>query len=70
MMSPAEIGQLIRQERKKQGFTQAELAGYCGVGLRFIVELEAGKATAQIGKILHVLQMLGLRISITPKYQP
>lgn len=69
-MSPAEIGQLIRQERKKQQFTQRELEAYCGVGLRFIVELEAGKPTAQIGKILHILQMLGLKISIAPKYQP
>lgn len=69
-MTPAEIGQLIRAERKRQQFTQRELAGLCGVGLRFIVELEAGKTTAQIGKTLHILQMLGLEISISPKYMP
>ncbi|MFI3243028.1 MAG: type II toxin-antitoxin system Y4mF family antitoxin [Akkermansia sp.] len=67
-MTPAEIGQLIRAERKRQQFTQRELAGLCGVGLRFVVELEAGKTTAQIGKTLHILQMLGLKITIAPKY--
>lgn len=69
-MTPAEIGQMIRAERKRQQFTQRELAGLSGVGLRFVVELEAGKPTAQIGKVLHILQMLGLKVSIAPKYMP
>lgn len=43
---------------------QDELAGVAGVGLRFIVDLEAGKPTAQIGKVLQVLQTLGCSIDI------
>jgi predicted transcriptional regulator len=38
--------------------TQKELAMTCGTGLRFIVDLEKGKATCQIGKTLQVFQAL------------
>ena len=44
----------------------AGLAGACGVGLRFIVDLEAGKPTAQIGKALQVLAGLGVTMTLTP----
>jgi hypothetical protein len=49
---------------------QDELAGAAGVGLRFIVDLEAGKPTAQIGKTLQVLAALGCSIEITPPPEP
>jgi HTH-type transcriptional regulator / antitoxin HipB len=59
-----DLGQLIMRRRKDLGMTQAELAGYCGVGRRFIVELENGKASIQMGKALHVLRHLGLRVKV------
>ena len=69
-MTPTEIGTTIRTARKAQGLRQDELAGAAGVGLRFIVDLEAGKPTAQLGKALQVLQALGCTVSIaSPKAQ-
>jgi len=62
--SSADIGALVRTARKEQNLRQDELAGVAGVGLRFIVDLEAGKPTAQIGKVLQVLQTLGCSIDI------
>lgn len=62
--SPTDIGALVRSTRKEQNLRQDELAGVSGVGLRFIVDLEAGKPTAQIGKVLQVLQTLGCSIDI------
>ncbi|WP_105421696.1 helix-turn-helix transcriptional regulator [Neorhizobium sp. T25_27] len=62
--NPADIGALVRSARKEQNLRQDELAGVSGVGLRFIVDLEAGKPTAQIGKVLQVLQTLGCSIDI------
>ncbi|MFC3076378.1 helix-turn-helix transcriptional regulator [Shinella pollutisoli] len=62
--SPADIGALVRSIRKEQNLRQDELAGVSDVGLRFIVDLEAGKPTAQIGKVLQVLQTLGCSIDI------
>mgnify|MGYP005852169717 CR=1 FL=1 len=62
----ADIGNIVRTTRKAAGLRQDELAGAAGVGLRFIVDLEAGKTTAQIGKTLQVLAALGCSLDITP----
>lgn len=53
---------MIRARRKALGLTQTELAGLCGVGARFIVELERGKPTLELGKVLRVLERLGVQI--------
>jgi len=65
-ITPSELGALVRGSRKAQGLRQDELAGAAGVGLRFIVDLEAGKRTVQLGKVLTVLDALGCSITITP----
>ena len=64
-LTPADIAGIVRAARKAQGLRQHELAGAAGVGLRFIVDLEAGKPTAQLGKALKVLEALGCRFEIT-----
>lgn len=56
----AEIGNLIREERVRQGLTQADLAGISGVGITFISQLENGKTTVEMGRVLNVLTMLGI----------
>ena len=58
----ASFGRLIQEERKRQGLRQDELAMVSGTGKRFIVDLEAGKSTCQLGRSLHVANVLGLRI--------
>ncbi|WP_419938649.1 helix-turn-helix transcriptional regulator [Candidatus Palauibacter sp.] len=65
-VTPADIGEIVRAARKDAGLRQHELAGAAGVGLRFIVDLEAGKPTAQIGKVLQVLAALGCSVAILP----
>lgn len=62
-----DIGTLVRAHRKSQSATQAEFASLCGVGVRFISDLENGKPTMELGKVLHVLQCLGLEVSIQPR---
>ena len=59
-----DIGRLVRESRKVQGATQAEFASLCGVGVRFVSELENGKPTVELGKVLTVLQCLGLELSL------
>lgn len=63
-MTTKELGMIIQKTRKAQGMTQPQLAMACGTGVRFIVELEAGKETCQLGKALLVAQMLGLNIDV------
>ena len=63
-MTTREIGLIIQKNHKSQGMTQPQLAMACGTGIRFIVDIEAGKETCQIGKALMVLQMLGIGITL------
>ena len=63
-MTSEEIGRLVRQTRKALGVTQRDLAMTAGTGLRFIIELEQGKPSCQIGKVLTVLHTLGIRITL------
>jgi y4mF family transcriptional regulator len=63
-MDSKKIGLLIKNQRNTLGLTQTEVALSCGVGIRFISDLENGKPTCQIGKALLVMESLGLKISI------
>ena len=62
--TPEKIGETVRAARKKLGVTQRDLALTSGTGLRFIVELEQGKPTCQIGKVLTVLHTLGIVVEL------
>ena len=62
-----EIGKIIKNTRKKLEVTQRKLALTSGTGLRFIIELEQGKPTCQLEKVLTVLRTLGLKFVITGK---
>ena len=57
-----DLSRLIRDARQYQGLTQADLAGMSGLGRRFISELENGKESAQVSKVLLVLNVLGIGI--------
>jgi y4mF family transcriptional regulator len=63
-MTAEELGKIVREARREAGLTQGQLAGAAGVGNRFLIELEAGKPTAQLGKTLAVLAVLGCRVAI------
>jgi y4mF family transcriptional regulator len=54
-----EISDFIKRQRKIHGLTQVDLAQKAGVGLRFMRELEQGKATLRMDKVNQVLQLFG-----------
>ena len=64
--APHDIGEIVHTARKNLGVTQKALALTSGTGLRFIIDLEKGKSTCQIGKALTVLNTLGVRLDVTP----
>lgn len=68
-MAHADIGSIVREARKAAGLRQDQLAASAGVGLRFLVELERGKPTAQLDKVLQVLTAMGLRIAVLPAHE-
>lgn len=53
--------------RKVLGMSQGELALVSGTGVRFISDLENGKATCELGKALDVLANLGIELTFAPK---
>lgn len=55
-----DLGRLIREERKRQGYTQVELAEAAGVGVTYVINLEHGKQTSEIGKALHLVELLSI----------
>ena len=60
--TPETIGELVKNTRKTMGVTQKDLAMTSGTGLRFIIDMEKGKATCQLGKVLTVLHTLGIKV--------
>lgn len=60
-----DISTLVKKRRKELNLTQAECATFCGVGLRFFSELENGKQSLHLGKVLQVLQTFGLKVNIS-----
>jgi len=63
-MDISAIGRRVRGERKRLGLRQDELASLCGLGTRFLSELENGKPTLEIGRVLRVLDALGLEVHV------
>ena len=56
------ISEAVKNRRKQLGLTQVETAAMCNVGARFFSELENGKETLQMNKVLHCLEMLGINL--------
>lgn len=58
--SMAELGRIIRQRRKELGFTQAQVALLTGFSPRLIGEMERGRGTVGIDKVIAYAQGLGI----------
>ena len=65
----AELGALVRNQRARLALRQLDVAGLGNTGNRFIVELENGKPTVQLQKVLDLLDLLGLEVVVRPKSQ-
>lgn len=59
-----DLGRAIRARRKELGYTQAFLAEYAGISTSFLSELENGKETVQLNKLLDVISLLGMDLCI------
>lgn len=67
MTSSSDIATTVKTTRRALKLRQADLAAAAGVGLRFLIELEAGKPTVQLGKTLDVLNALGIDFAFVPR---
>lgn len=60
----AQLGQAIRDRRKELGYTQSYISEFTGFSVSFISDLENGKETAEIGKTMTLISLLGLDIML------
>jgi HTH-type transcriptional regulator/antitoxin HipB len=65
--SSIELGTVIREQRKRLDLKQLDLAGLGNTGNRFIVDLENGKPTVQLQKVLDLMDLLGLEVVVRTK---
>jgi transcriptional regulator with XRE-family HTH domain len=62
-----QLGRLVRAHRRSRGLTLETASGLANVGPRFLSELERGKETAEVGKVLKALRTLGLEFLVRPR---
>jgi HTH-type transcriptional regulator/antitoxin HipB len=65
-----DFGLLLRTERRRAGLSQSSLAERAGVSRRWLIEFENGKATAELGLVVKVIDALNLMIEIGPAPTP
>jgi len=61
-----ELGAAVKRQRKSLNLTQKDLGNYAGCGALFIHDLEKGKVTLRLNKLIDVLKVLGLQLSLEP----
>ena len=60
-----ELGRLIRDQRKQQGLRQTDLAAIIGSSHVFVGDVEKGKPSVQLGRVLRLLDELGLELRVS-----
>jgi transcriptional regulator with XRE-family HTH domain len=63
--SARELGALVRAERRRQALTQVKLAAICGVSPRLLGELESGRSTVGVGRVIGICARLGVDLFAT-----
>ena len=65
--SARQLGVLIREERRRRGMTQQQLAGRSGTGQKTISQIENGNEGASLETVFHLLGVLWLEIRFAPR---
>ena len=60
------LGDAIQARRTAAGLSQVAAAKHCRVGRRCFIEVENGKATARLDKVLAVMTGMGLLAIVVP----
>lgn len=58
------LGAAVRRRRKALGLSQLDLSRYAGCGLAFLYDLERGKPSVRLDKVLDVLEVLGIELRL------
>ena len=67
IMTQQEIGNAIKERRKKLGINQQTLADLASVAVNTVVAIERGEGNPQLSTLLTILDTLGLQADINIK---
>jgi HTH-type transcriptional regulator / antitoxin HipB len=70
LVSPADVGRLLKERRIKRGLSQQELAESIGVSRQWVAKVERGHARAEIGSVLRAFRAVGIRLELTTRVRP
>ena len=65
LTNASQLAEIVRRERKRQKVSQVRLSQLADVGIRFVRDLEDGKETVQLDKVLAVLETLGIAVDLS-----
>ena len=65
LTTPSQLAEIVRRERKRQKVSQIRLSQLADVGVRFVRDLEDGKETVRLDKVLAVLETLGIAVELS-----
>ena len=65
LTNASQLAEVVRSERKRQKVSQIRLSQLANVGVRFVRDLEDGKETVRLDKVLAVLETLGIAIELS-----
>jgi transcriptional regulator with XRE-family HTH domain len=63
----ADLGRLLRAARKEAGMTLQQAALACNISVRNLLEIEHGKETARVGRIIDLLAQFGMTLTVVRK---
>ena len=66
IVSPRDIGALIREHRRQRGLDQATFARHVGVSRQWVIDVEHGHPRAELGLVLRVLKDLTIPLEAPP----
>lgn len=64
LRTPADLGALIREHRRKLGLDQSELARRAGASRQWVIAMERGKPRAEVGLVFRALAALGIALTV------
>jgi len=65
LTNASQLAEIVRNERKRQKVSQIRLSQLADVGVRFVRDLEDGKETVRLDKVLAVLETLGIAVELS-----
>ena len=65
LTNASQLAEIVRRERKRQKVSQIRLSQLADVGVRFVRDLEDGKETVRLDKVLAVLETLGIAVELS-----